>query len=78
MEKVSVFIQIRVLFWPEISALGVLFNFDNECMRPPKFLSAPRVHRAIMLGCVYYILKGSGVICMEGYALTAEWSKALS
>ena len=34
-EKVSVFIKIRVLFWPEISALGVFFNFDNERMRPP-------------------------------------------
>ena len=30
-----------VLFWPEISALGVLFNFDNERMRPPKYPSAP-------------------------------------
>ena len=35
MEKVSVFIKIRVLFWPEISALGVFFNFDNDRMRPP-------------------------------------------
>ena len=25
MEKVSVFIKTRVLFWPEISALGVFF-----------------------------------------------------
>ena len=33
-EKVSVFIKVRVLFWPEISALGVFFNFDNERMRP--------------------------------------------
>ena len=28
------FIKIRVLFWPEISALGVFFNFDNERMHP--------------------------------------------
>ena len=28
------FIKIRVLFWPEISALGVFLNFDNERMRP--------------------------------------------
>ena len=41
MEKVSVFIKIRVLFGPEISALGVIFNFDNERMRPPKYSSAP-------------------------------------
>ena len=34
MEKVSVFMKIRVLFWPEISALGVFLNFDNERMRP--------------------------------------------
>ena len=40
MEKVSVFIKIRVL-WPEISALGVFLNFDNELMRPPKYPSAP-------------------------------------
>ena len=40
-ERVSVFIKIRVLFWPEISAKGVLFNFDNERMRPPKYLSDP-------------------------------------
>ena len=32
--KVSVFIKIRVLFWSEISALGVFLNFDNERMRP--------------------------------------------
>ena len=41
MEKVSVFVKIRVLFWPEISALGVFLNFDNERMRPPKYPSAP-------------------------------------
>ena len=28
-------------FWPEISALGVYLNFDNERMRPPLYLSAP-------------------------------------
>ena len=39
MEKVSVFIKIRVLFWPEISALGVFLNFDNKRMRPPKYPS---------------------------------------
>ena len=38
-EKVGVFIKIRVLFWPKISALGVFFNFDNERMRPPKYPS---------------------------------------
>ena len=37
LENVSVFIIIRVLFWPEISALGVFLNFDNERMRPPKY-----------------------------------------
>ena len=41
MEKVSVFIKIRVLFWPEISALGVFFYFDSERMRLPKYPSAP-------------------------------------
>ena len=30
-----------MLFWPEISALGVFFNFDNERMHPPKYQSAP-------------------------------------
>ena len=30
-----------MLFWPEISALGVFFNFDNERMHPPKYLSDP-------------------------------------
>ena len=35
------FIKIRVLFWREISALGVVFNFDNERMRTPKYPSAP-------------------------------------
>ena len=40
--KVSLsFIKIRVLFWPEISAYGVFFNFDNERMHPPKYPSAP-------------------------------------
>ena len=41
MGKIRVSIKIRVLFWPEISALGVLFNFDNERMHPPKYPSAP-------------------------------------
>ena len=35
------FIKIRVLFWPEISALGVFFNFDNERMHPLKYPSDP-------------------------------------
>ena len=35
------FIKIRVLFWPEISALGEFFNFDNERMHPPKYPSDP-------------------------------------
>ena len=30
-----------MLFWPEISALGVFFNFDNERMHLPKYPSAP-------------------------------------
>ena len=30
-----------MLLWPEISALGVIFNFDNERMRPPKYPSDP-------------------------------------
>ena len=32
---------MKVLYWPEISALGVFLNFDNERMRPPKYPSAP-------------------------------------
>ena len=32
LKKVSVFIKIRVLFWPEISALGVFLNCYNERM----------------------------------------------
>ena len=39
-EKNQRYIKIRALFWPEVSALGVFFNFDNECMRPPKYPSA--------------------------------------
>ena len=35
-EKVSVLIKTRVLFWPEISALRVFLNFDNKRMRPLK------------------------------------------
>ena len=44
MEEVSVFIKIRVLFWPQISALGVFLNFDNGPMRPSLYLSAPPPH----------------------------------
>ena len=40
LEKVSVFIKIRVIFWPEISALGVSLNFDNESMRSPLYLKS--------------------------------------
>ena len=50
MEKVSVFTKIRVLFWSEISALGVFFNFDNERMRPPKYPSAPPRDEAAVIG----------------------------
>ena len=63
MEKVNVFIKIRVLFWPEISALGVFFNFDNERRRPPKYPSAPPpgntldwVHSFTALGIDYNVL----------------------
>ena len=38
LEKVSVFVKLRVLFWPEISALGVFLDFDNERMGPPLYL----------------------------------------
>ena len=58
MEKFSAFIKIRVLFWPEISALGVFFNFDNERMRPPKYPSAPWVlhgHEAYYIWCNFFI-----------------------
>ena len=41
MEKVSVFIEMRVLFWQEISALGVFLIIDNKRMRPPNYPSAP-------------------------------------
>ena len=42
MGKVSVFfIKVRVLFWPEISAIGVFLYFDNERMRPSKYQSPP-------------------------------------
>ena len=76
-EKVSVFIKIRVLFWPEIRALGVFFNFDNERMRPPEYPSAPRdmswylpwsmtaayeMHISIIDFTKYRILKG-GKLC---------------
>ena len=44
------FLKIRVLFWPEISVIGVFLNFDNERMHPPKYLSDPpgtyRTHSA--------------------------------
>ena len=48
------FIKIRVLFGPEISALGVFLNFDNERMHPPLFLSPPppRAHNG--LKCTFY------------------------
>ena len=34
-KKVRVFLKLRVLFWPEISAYGVFLNFDNERMHMP-------------------------------------------
>ena len=39
------FLEIRVLFWPEISALGVFLNFDNERMYPLNTEVPP--HRAM-------------------------------
>ena len=36
------FLKIRVLFWPEISVLGVFLNFDNERMHPLNTLVIPR------------------------------------
>ena len=38
-EKVSVFIKIRVLFWPEISALGVFILITQ--VRPPSVPECP-------------------------------------
>ena len=32
--KSQIFLKIRVLFWAEISALGVFLNFDNKRMYP--------------------------------------------
>ena len=49
MEKV-VFIKIRLLFGPEVSASGVFFNFDNERMRSPKYPSAPTSGYAVLPG----------------------------
>ena len=37
----SAFFKNKGAFWPEISALGVFCNFDNERMHPPKYLSDP-------------------------------------
>ena len=34
------FFKIRLLFWPEISALGAFLNFENERVYPPKYVSA--------------------------------------
>ena len=34
MEKVSIFIKIRVLFWPKISALGVFFILITSVCAP--------------------------------------------
>ena len=35
------FLEIRVLFWPKISTLGVFINFDKERMHPTKYQSVP-------------------------------------
>ena len=57
-EKVSVFIKIRVLFWPEISALGVFLNFDNERMRPPKYAPPPGILDAFIFYNCFIFFKG--------------------
>ena len=41
LENMSAFLKIRVLFWPEISALEVFLNFENERMQPSKYQSDP-------------------------------------
>ena len=61
MEKVSVFSKIRVLFWPEISALGVFLNFDNERMRPPKYPSAPPGFKLLCGGSFYIVAMNIGM-----------------
>ena len=60
-----------MLFWPEISALGVFFNFDNKRMHPPKYLSDPpgSVTSITYFGCAAvkrstlneHVLSGSGL-----------------
>ena len=35
--------KIGVLFWPEISAIGVFFNFEKKrAYAPPLYLNAPQ------------------------------------
>ena len=52
LKKVSIFfITIRVLLWPEISALGVFLNFDNECMRPLNTIVPPTPPPGNILVC---------------------------
>ena len=50
-KQAEVFLLEKLIFWPEISALRVFLNFDNERMRPPKYQSAPPppdgFHRAL-------------------------------
>ena len=70
MEKLSVFIEIRVLFWPEISALGVFFNFDNERMRPPKNPSAPTGGFMLLGKCVKKSLAPKYFLILNGTAET--------
>ena len=47
-----------MLFWPEISALGVFFNFDNERMHPPRYPNAPP---GVLYNAVLYLST-----CFEG------------
>ena len=73
-EKVSVFTKIRVLFWSEISALGVFFNFDNERMRPPKYPSAPPPGVWLEFGnhfCHFFVTKRSSLPSKLGKPLSS-------
>ena len=62
-----------MLFWPEISALGVFFNFDNERMRPPKYPSAPPGHYLFTIKCSSFI--HAILVAATWASVDSLWSK---
>ena len=56
--------KIRVLFWPEISDLGLFSDYDNDRMYPPEYRSDPPPPFPGWMGHIN--AEAYGYLCLDG------------